>query len=200
MEVDTIPKWKKVAVVAASLLFIVLSAWQVHARREDWPLSKYDMYSVKHGAFADRKVLYGVSPAGEFPLSDAGYRVSSKFWFQFSSIAKQRSKVRDLLAKVEKDYTALRSENPSVPELLALKVYRERWKIAPRMAGLDRMERKVLFDSSQGNISKPKQLPARAKSGNAADSENETHPHSPTSSGDVERLAPAASQTEGTEP
>jgi hypothetical protein len=149
VEVGTISKSKKVAIVGASVLFVVLSAWQVQARREDWPLSKYDMYSVKHGAFAQRKMLYGISPKGEFPLVEAGYRVSSKFWFQFSSIEKQKHKVRELLAKVAEDYAALRATKPDAPPLMGVKVYSERWKIAPRMQGLDKLERKLLFTWSR---------------------------------------------------
>lgn len=146
MEVGAISTSKKAAVVAASVVFVVLSAWQVHARREDWPLSKYDMYSLKHGAYAQRKVLYGVSPSGEFNLASAGYRVGSKFWFQFSNIEKEKAKVRDLLAKVAEDYEQRRADNPELPALSGIKVYKESWKIAPRMEGVDRIERKVLSE------------------------------------------------------
>lgn len=186
MEVGTISKSKKVAVACASVLFVVLSAWQVQARREDWPLSKYDMYSVKHGAFAQRKVLYGVSPEGEFPLVAAGYRVSSKFWFQFSSIEKQKNKVRELLAKVAEDYAALRATKPEAPLLIGVKVYSERWKIAPRMQGMDKLERKLLFTwhtqnaKNEATVRDAPDEPVRAPAtANGVASESSSQPEAP---------------------
>jgi len=177
VEIGTISKSKKAAIVAASVVFVVLSAWQVHARREDWPLSKYDMYSVKHGAFAQRKVLYGVSPSGEFDLASAGYRVGSKFWFQFSTIEKQKKKVRQLLTKVAEDYEQRRVDNPELPALGGIKVYKESWKIAPRMAGLDSIERKVLaeYTARDAAPAKPRVKPKAASRANAP---NPTEPPS----------------------
>lgn len=145
MQNVTMSRSRKAAVVTASALFVVLSAWQVRAHREDWPLSKYDMYSLQQGAYAQRKVLYGVSRGGEFPLVSVGYGVPSQFWFQFSRIERHENKVQKLLAKLAKDYAARRVTDAKLPELVGVKVYKETWKIEPRMEGSDHPKRKVLF-------------------------------------------------------
>jgi hypothetical protein len=149
---------KKASIVAASVLFVVLSVWQIHARREDWPLSRYDMYSPIQGRYATRKVLFGTSEHGEFSLSGVGYNVPPRFWFQFGRIKRNKRKVNQLLASVEKDYNSRRQVNPELPGLTGLAIYEERWKIQPRMRGVDKAKRKLL---SRRSSQEPAQRPGR---------------------------------------
>lgn len=140
----TLSRGKKAAIWGLSALFVVLCIWQLRKRREDWPLSRYDMYSLVQGKYATRKVLYGATSDGEFALSSVGYKVRSGFWFRYGHIARNRKKVDALLASVAADYNERRKTDNTLPRLTELRTYEERWRIEPRMHNVDKAKRKLV--------------------------------------------------------
>lgn len=140
----TLSRSKKFAVWGVSALFVVLCVWQLRKRREDWPLSRYDMYSLVQGKVASRRVLYGATEQGEFALASVGYTVPSGFWFRYGRIARSAKKLDALLASVAKDYDEHRATDHQLPRLTEIRTYEERWRIEPRMRNVDKAKRKLI--------------------------------------------------------
>lgn len=140
----TLSRGKKAAIWGMSALFVVLCIWQLRKRREDWPLSRYDMYSLVQGKYATRKVLYGATSEGEFALASVGYKVRSGFWFRYGRIARNRKKVDALLSSVAMDYNERRKTDSTLPRLTELRTYEEKWRIESRMHNVDKAKRKLV--------------------------------------------------------
>jgi hypothetical protein len=60
------PQWRKCQVSFLLIVFVGITAHQVTQKRDDFPFSRFHMYSGRQGKSYTRTMVLGVGPAGEF--------------------------------------------------------------------------------------------------------------------------------------
>lgn len=63
------PAQRKWMVMSGALLLIGLTVWQVTAKRDDWPLSNFNLYSFIAGRSGSRYVVVAFGPEGETKIA-----------------------------------------------------------------------------------------------------------------------------------
>jgi hypothetical protein len=135
---------KLTLILSLGALHLVLTLWQVLAEREDWPLSRFPMYSELKGPLVERYLVLGVTEHGEFRLSDEqtapfrGARLNSINHRLEREPGRQRRFLEQLAAKYER-----RRARAGWPVLQAIRSYTEAWRMRPRLRGMDTPERKL---------------------------------------------------------
>ncbi len=135
---------KLTLILSLAVLHLVVTLWQVLAEREDWPFSRFPMYSELKGPMVERYLVLGVTEHGEFRLSDEqtapfrGARLNSINHRLEREPLRQRRFLEQLAAKYER-----KRAGAGWPVLQALRSYTESWRIRPRLRGMETPERKL---------------------------------------------------------
>lgn len=131
-------------VLSSAAIFVLLTIWQSVGKRDDWPLSDFSMYSTRQGKGASRTVLRGVSGDGEFPLTNRHTAPLSGPRLRHLNDQMRRSatKQRKFLTTLQRRYERQR-ELRGWPELQAIRMYTESWRIQPGLKGMERPHRRL---------------------------------------------------------
>jgi hypothetical protein len=132
------PLPRRIGVGIAALSFVTLTAWQIAARRDDWPLAAFQMYSGLQSPVVERELVRGVSDDGEFELSAeqtaplGGARLRNLT----EKLAKDPARHERFVQQLIRRYDA-RREARGWPALQGVRWYSETWRIQPGLAGID---------------------------------------------------------------
>jgi hypothetical protein len=132
------PLPRRIGVGVAAVSFVALTAWQIAARRDDWPLAAFHMYSGLQSPVVEREVVRGVSDDGELelgaeqtaPLGGARLRNLT------DKLAQDPARHERFVQQLIRHYDAQR-EARGWPALQGVRWYSEAWQIQPGLAGID---------------------------------------------------------------
>lgn len=134
----------RVSVAVCALSFVGLTIWQIAARRDDWPLSAFEMYSGLQGNVASRSFVKGVSDNSEFELrgGQVGPLGGARLRHLNSKLARNPKRQRRFVQRIQQRYEAQREEL-DWPVLQGIRSYSESWRIRPGLSGIDRPRRRL---------------------------------------------------------
>jgi hypothetical protein len=143
-EIPPLPWLTRWAVGLCAAAFIALTVWQIVARRDDWPLSSFDMYSGLEGKVSSRSVIKGVSEQGEFALT--GEHTSpfggARLRHLNGKLSGQQKRQRRFIHAVRSRYES-RRESQGWPILQGIRSYSEVWNVQPGLLGIDKPKRRL---------------------------------------------------------
>jgi hypothetical protein len=136
--------WQRCLIGLCALAFVGATAWEVAGRRDDWPLSAFDMYSDLQGKTTSRTLLRGVSDQGEFELQSAQTApiAGARLRHLNEKLESQPRRQAGFLRHVQANYEAQRAAE-GWPVLQAIRSYTETWRIRPGLAGIEKPARKL---------------------------------------------------------
>jgi hypothetical protein len=132
------PLPRRIGVGVAAVSFVALTLWQIAARRDDWPLAAFQMYSGLQSPVVEREVVRGVSDDGEVelgaeqtaPLGGARLRNLTE------KLAKDPARHERFVQELIHHYDVQRGTH-GWPALQGVRWYSEAWQIQPGLAGID---------------------------------------------------------------
>jgi hypothetical protein len=170
------PLPRRIGVGVAALSFVLLTLWQIAARRDDWPLAAFQMYSGLQSPVVEREVVRGVSDGGEFELGAdqtaplGGARLRNLTEKLAQDPARHERFVRQLIRRYDSQRVAR-----GWPALQGVRWYSEAWRIQPGLAGIDHpdvsregslylpptglLERLIAERSGAAAVAAPRELP-----------------------------------------
>lgn len=139
------PVWKAVTIGGLALAFVLLTAWQVAAKLESWPLSSYPMYSRTQAKTSTRQVLMGVTSDEEvaLPKPATGPLRSRRLLRALRDATRSPKRRRALVGSINRTYEAYRKEHGG-PELQGIRLYQETWRVRPGLAGIEKPNRRLI--------------------------------------------------------
>jgi hypothetical protein len=142
-------------VVAAVVLLVAISLFEIATGREDWPFSAYTMYSVAvREPSLTRMLIFGVpaDASREFPIASRRQLApfdQSRLDSALTRLAQRpnaepllREAVRDVLARYERRRTEGRHDGP---RLRGARLYEVAWTLRPDASNVERPERRTLL-------------------------------------------------------
>lgn len=136
--------------LSAFFLFVIGGhAFDVVAKRDDWPFSRYPMYAVVRPSVVERDEVVGVGQEGEFELRVphhlAPFDVTRLRWVLSKIEKKRASRYSEALDKLFARYEHLREAGRhSGPPILAIRTYRTTWTIESRAHNRQTPDQRVL--------------------------------------------------------
>lgn len=130
-------------VLSAFFLFVIAGhAFDIVAKRDDWPFSRYPMYAVVRPSVVERDDVVGVGAEGEFELRVphhlAPFDVTRLRWVLNKIEKKREHRYSEALDRLFDRYEDLRAAGKhSGPPILALRTYRTAWTIKSRAVNRD---------------------------------------------------------------
>jgi hypothetical protein len=139
----------KFKIIRYSLLaYVLLTLWQVLAKREDYPLSSFPMFAQIRGfpGTAGRTRLVGVNEHGEVPLEaqDVSALMSA---VRLQKIFQQLQKKSDAEQAefMQRISRVLRRQGDEGEQFWALRFYTETWRTQLRLRGIESPSRQLEF-------------------------------------------------------
>lgn len=134
---------RRAAVSLAACVFVGATIWQVATRRDDWPLSNFEMYSGLEGPVSSRSVVKGVSDQGEFDLKgDMLPLGGARLRHLNAKLERNKARQRRFVSFVQRRYDERRAA-AGWPVLQGIRSYSETWQIQRGLAGIDQPKRRA---------------------------------------------------------
>lgn len=128
-------------VIGASWIcaLIGLQAWQTLAKRDDWPLSSYPMYSGAQPGHISRGELLAVSPAGEVSLTaEQVDPMTPRTVGMVLRHASPKHQTAIRRAIIDHYYARKAAGAHDGPQLSSLRRYQHTWKLRPDISNRDK--------------------------------------------------------------
>ncbi len=141
--------------LTAFFLFVIAGhAFDIVAKREDWPFSYYPMYAVVRPSHLKKDLVVGVSAEGEFPINVGRHFKPldvTRLRRGLGKIEQQRpADYRRALNQLFERYDQLRARGVHrSPPLLALRIYKAEWTLRDRASNRDQPDAKHLHVFAQ---------------------------------------------------
>ncbi len=143
------PAQRKWLVMSGALLLIGLTVWQVTAKRDDWPLSNFNLYSFIAGRSGSRYVVVAFGPEGETKIARWQLRLVPSPNFALARLERHPRRMKHFKRQVREAYAAMAESHrektgTELPEFAGFRIIREKWKIRSHMKGADKPERRLI--------------------------------------------------------
>ncbi len=140
---------RKVALSCLAIAYVLASAWQVAARRDDWPLSKFGMYSGMQGrsvARFDLVAVSGRSDGARIPSECTRPLGGSRLRWALRKLDRDRERRTHVLDAALDVYAMHAAEDATrCPPIDGLRVLEHRWSIRDDLSNVDRPTTRVAY-------------------------------------------------------